>query len=65
MNQKIRRPKVKLPGIYKDIAMLSGISNGGKVNRTYIKLMCEAVHTYEKRKNENLRKTNRDNSSDE
>jgi hypothetical protein len=60
MNQKIRRPKVKLPGKYKDVAMLSAINNGGKVERTYIKLMCESVHSYEKRKNENLRKTNRD-----
>lgn len=65
MQEKIRRPKVKLPGVFKDYALMSAVRNGGKIDRTYIRLMCSAVHTHEQKRNENLRKINKDLSSDE
>lgn len=58
---KIRRPKVSLPSRYTDIAMLSG---NGKIDRTYIKLMCSAINSYNKHKNDNMKKINRDISND-
>lgn len=65
MTEKVRKPKVNLPGAYKDYALMSAVRNGGKVDRKYIRAMCEAVHTFDQKKNESLRKLNRDTSSDD
>jgi hypothetical protein len=65
MTDKIRRPKVKLPGPYKISIMMSGVANKGKVDRSYIKLMCSAIHTYETRRNESMRKLNSELFSNE
>lgn len=57
--------KVSVPGYVKDTAMMSSIMNGGKRDRTYIKLMANAIHTYNTKKNESLKKMARDLSSDD
>ena len=61
--EKKRRPKVSLPGPIKDLAMLSP-SSRGRIDRQYIKFMCEAVHSYEKHRNSNLRQVIRESSND-
>lgn len=58
---KVRRPKVSLPSRYTDIAMLTG---GTKIDRTYIRLMCSAMNSYTKHKNDSMKKINRDTSND-
>ena len=64
MNKKKQRPKVNLPGVYKDMAMLAPDSRG-RIDRSYIKAMCDAIDTYTKRRNENLRKINKELSNDD
>lgn len=64
MNQKIRRPKVNLPAEYKARAMLSPTRNG-KIDRSYIKMMCEAIHSYNKHRNDSMKKVYKDSSSDD
>lgn len=62
MTQKIRRPKVNLPGPYKIAAMLSPAKTG-KIDRSYIKMMCSAIHSFNKHKADSLKKV-KDASSD-
>lgn len=57
--------QVKIPGYVKDIAMMSSIMHGGKKDRTYIKAMGRAIHSYHKKRNENLRKLTKDLSSED
>lgn len=52
------RPVVTLPK-YVIINSMLGSSNG-KIDRKYLRMMAEAIHFSEKRKNEVMRKTNRD-----
>lgn len=64
--QKIRRPKVNLPGSYKILAMMSDIRlNKGKTDRTFINMMCSAIHSYEKKKQENFHKVTKDLSDEQ
>ena len=58
---KVRRPKVSLPSRYTDMAMLG---NRTKIDRTFLKLMCSAINSYNKHKNDNMKKINRDTSND-
>jgi|694.fasta_scaffold00420_25 hypothetical protein len=57
--------KVSVPGYVKDMAMMSAIRNCGKTDRTYIKSMASAVHSYNAKKNESLKKMTKDLSSDD
>lgn len=60
--QKKRRPKVSLPGPVKVAAMLSPRKDG-KVDREYLRLMCDAVYAYEKHRNNSLRQMTKDSTS--
>lgn len=63
MNQKKRRPKVNVPSYVKIAAMLSPTSKG-RIDRHYIRMMCGAIDSYNRHKNDNLRKIHRDTSDD-
>jgi hypothetical protein len=61
MSQKVRRPKVKVPGYVKVMAMLSP-KRDGKTDRSYIKSMCSAVDSYNRHKNAAMKKIVKDTS---
>lgn len=61
MSQKVRRPKVKVPGYVKVMAMLSP-KRDGKTDRSYIKSMCIAIDGYDKHRNAALKKVVKDTS---
>ena len=63
MDQKIRRPKVNLPAYIKDMAMLAPDSRG-RIDRSYIKFMTEAVHSYNKHRSDNMKKVYKDTSDE-
>jgi DNA/RNA endonuclease G (NUC1) len=63
MNQKIRRPKVKVPSYVKVMAMLSP-KRDGKTDRSYIKSMCVAIDGYNKHRNAALKKINKDTTDE-
>ena len=57
--------KVSVPGYVKDIAMMSAIRNGGKKDKFYTRSMANAIHTYNTKRNESLKKLTKDLSSDD
>ncbi len=58
----MNKQKVSLPSRYTDMAMLGG---NGKIDRTYIRLMCSAMSAYEKHKNDNMKKVTRELSNND
>lgn len=64
MSQKVRRPKVKVPGYVKVMAMLSP-KRDGKTDRGYIKSMCVAIDSFERHRNSALKKIVKDTSDAE
>ena len=56
--EKKFKPKVNLPSFVKVNAMTSGIPG-------YKKLMCDAIHTYETKRVENLKKSYRDTAKED
>lgn len=64
MSKKISRPKVNVPGYVKAAAMLSPTSKG-KIDRQYIRMMCSAIDSYNRHRNDNIRKIMKETSSDE
>lgn len=64
MQQKIRRPKVtNIPSEVKIMAMLDP-NMPGKTNRRFIHEMVEAVHIFNTKRNEQIRKGDKDISED-
>jgi hypothetical protein len=53
------KKKVFIPAYVKDYSMLSPTSKG-KIDRTYIKLMCSAIDSYNTHRQSNLKKLNKD-----
>lgn len=64
MNQKIRRPKVKVPSYVKIMAMLSP-KRTGKTDRSYIRSMVVAIASHEKHKSDNIKKVYRETSDND
>jgi hypothetical protein len=56
--QKQFKPKVNLPSYVKVSAMLGNIPG-------YKKIMAKAIYEFDQKRNENLRKVNRDSSKDD
>ncbi len=57
------KKKVSVPGYVKDYAMLSP-SKSGKIDRSYIRSMCSAIAAYEKHRNDNMKKFNKDTTNE-
>lgn len=64
MTEKRNRPRVNLPSSVKVMAMLSP-KRDGKVNRRYLKAMASAVYSFEKHKNDNIKKIVRESTSED
>lgn len=66
MSKITPRKKVKLnvPGYVKDMAMLSPSKNG-KIDRQFIRMMCDAIDSANRHKNANLKKFNKDLATDD
>ena len=59
MSKKIRRPKINVPAYVKDAAMLAPDSKG-RIDRSYIRLMCSAIDTYNRHRSDSLKKVIKD-----
>lgn len=64
MSNKVHRPKVKIPSQTKVMAMLSP-RRDGITDRSYIKSMAVAIDSYERHKNNNMKKITRETTSEE
>ncbi len=64
MSEKRNRPKVNLPSSVKVMAMLSP-KRDGKVDRKYLKAMASAILSFDKHKNDNLKKVVRETTSED
>lgn len=53
-------PAVKLPKYVVFSSMLG--SNKGRTDRTYLRMMASAIHSFEKRKNDSMKKVYKDTS---
>ena len=64
MTEKRNKPRVNLPSSVKVMAMLSP-KRDGKVDRRYLKAMASAISSYDKHKNDNIKKIIRETSSED